>query len=601
MVNPDLSALASPDWKKRRQAIVELARRDNQELAQGLLDLIRFHHQDPNALNASLALLRELKTPVTGGLISLLQDEDAEVRMYAVLALGDLPGEASIPALLGMLKDPNPNVRFNAIEALGKLRAHEAVDPLITILHVADFFLFFAAVQALVAIGDPRPVPDLLPLISVERVAPTVVQALGRLGDMDVIDPILGWLESESGEVAPALIALVDLDQRLSIRAEVISRLSQRSVQKILASIPSTLPPHPSTSEIQIYSAMAVVLGWIYMEVPTSPEEARRIIAGLVRLLEIPSDTVLQPAFQALQEAGEQAALELSLALNRGSSAQRQACAQLLSNLEDPVSIPRLLEALDAEDEVAADVVRGLGKITRAHPEYQKTLINTLVSRLETDSPSLRQALVDSLSGFEASLLSGQIEPLTRSPNPDLRLASLKILVQSGNRSAPSAVIAALEDESQQVQRAAVEALAGWPAEEALPFLARFLQDEKAPLRVAAVKALGGSPSGQKFPLEQALPLLHAALQDADPWTRLAACHAVGRYGQVESLKYLARLTEDSSPAIRLALAGTLGQIGGSEAVALLDVLMEDGEAEVQQAAREARFIAAGHLEADDF
>ena len=56
-----------------------------------------------------------------------MEDEDSDVRVSAVAALGQLQGEAAVPGLLQALEDENRNVRVRAAEALGQLQGEAAV------------------------------------------------------------------------------------------------------------------------------------------------------------------------------------------------------------------------------------------------------------------------------------------------------------------------------------------------------------------------------------------------------------------------------------------------------------------------------------------
>lgn len=95
----------------------------------------------------------EILTPV----VTLLTDEDSEVRAQAARVLGDARHEASAAHLVQLLTDDSERVRFFAALALGSLQHTDAVEPIMTMLrdnNGQDRQLAHAGVVALELIGD---------------------------------------------------------------------------------------------------------------------------------------------------------------------------------------------------------------------------------------------------------------------------------------------------------------------------------------------------------------------------------------------------------------------------------------------------------------
>ena len=84
--------------------------------------------------------------------------------------------------------DPDVNVRFHVIEALGRLQRDGGVRGADRdCAERRDFFLAFPAIQALARLGDPLVAPRLVPLLADELLRAPVIEALGELGDEDVV------------------------------------------------------------------------------------------------------------------------------------------------------------------------------------------------------------------------------------------------------------------------------------------------------------------------------------------------------------------------------------------------------------------------------
>ena len=97
-------------------------------------------------------LLSQL-TPI----ISVLSDDDAEVRAQTAKVLGEAHVTEAVDALIKALTDPNLRVRFFAAQSLGKLGNAKAVAPLLAMLREnadQDPFLRHAGVMGLVGTAD---------------------------------------------------------------------------------------------------------------------------------------------------------------------------------------------------------------------------------------------------------------------------------------------------------------------------------------------------------------------------------------------------------------------------------------------------------------
>lgn len=94
-------------------------------------------------------------------LLSLLQDQDAEIRAQAAKWLGDIRYSDAGGPLIPLLSDTVARVRFFAAEALGRIKHHAAVSPIIRMLEAnddEDAFLRHAGALALARIGDADPI-----------------------------------------------------------------------------------------------------------------------------------------------------------------------------------------------------------------------------------------------------------------------------------------------------------------------------------------------------------------------------------------------------------------------------------------------------------
>jgi HEAT repeat protein len=215
--------------------------------------LVALSHDTPFEVPQARAARAGASPPLAAvpSLLSLLKDDDRDVRLRAAAALGDLAGEVRrwLPALLDSLEeaalhDGDDGVRAEAVRALlcaGPQPATE-VSPLIDALHSEVDVVRFHAAVALGDFGpDGRPaVPTLIhaslwddepavrigaamALWKIDRKGPLVLHVLtGALGDANelvcwVAADCLGQIGPAAREAAPALRQALRRDFRLSL------------------------------------------------------------------------------------------------------------------------------------------------------------------------------------------------------------------------------------------------------------------------------------------------------------------------------------------------------------------------------------------------
>ncbi len=97
-----------------------LARAGTAESLDAILPLLR--SDDASARTSALDALRAMPAAVTARLPSLLEDEDADVRLLACELAREIAAEQAVPLLARLLaRDPHPNVCAAAVEVLAEV------------------------------------------------------------------------------------------------------------------------------------------------------------------------------------------------------------------------------------------------------------------------------------------------------------------------------------------------------------------------------------------------------------------------------------------------------------------------------------------------
>jgi HEAT repeat protein len=176
------------------------------------------HEEGAVKFNAVWALSRMQDSSVTCPLVSLLKDQDKQVRTQAAQGLAGRFGDGQrcpgdVEALTAVEGDPD--VRQPVLEALSRLKDARAVKPL---LHEIESYTARSSCPecpVLGKIGDKRAVAPLVKLVQDRKgdVGPEVVDALGELRDPTAIPVITPLLKDSRPAMRVAVIrALIDLN-----------------------------------------------------------------------------------------------------------------------------------------------------------------------------------------------------------------------------------------------------------------------------------------------------------------------------------------------------------------------------------------------------
>ncbi len=146
-------------------------------------------------------------------LLQAIKDADWWVRSRAADALGKIGGPQVISAAIALVSDRDEEVRRTAIEILNQTKDERAVSHLLEATKDTDWWVSERAVDALGAVGSRKAVTRLLEMMqSNPKSVPTIVRALGKIGDSAATDSIMRALDRPETDIrVEAMAALVRL------------------------------------------------------------------------------------------------------------------------------------------------------------------------------------------------------------------------------------------------------------------------------------------------------------------------------------------------------------------------------------------------------
>jgi serine/threonine-protein kinase len=150
-------------------------------------------------------------------LLEVIADSDWWVRTRAADALGKIGGPKVVDAVLALIKDENQDIRRAAIEILNQTKDERAVAQLIEATRDKDWWVSERAVDALAEIGSSKALPRFIDMLQGEpKSLPTVIRAIGKIGDQKSLESLLPMLSRPENEIkVEAIAALAKLaDER---------------------------------------------------------------------------------------------------------------------------------------------------------------------------------------------------------------------------------------------------------------------------------------------------------------------------------------------------------------------------------------------------
>jgi HEAT repeat protein len=447
------------------------------------------------------AIATELRggLPALDALVKALADEEPRVRWHAARAIGLIGHEAApaIPSLVKLLDDSDPVTVTQAAAAIGHIREDDDRSE----IPAADRDLYGAAVDPLVStLTHPDP-----------RARRATVRALRQLATsrQDLLAAVSKQLaDADPAAVLPALHTLADMEEEaVPFLVEALGNPKSRYWAEVVL------------AEIGAEAAAAV--------------EPLAKVAG-----DAPIEERVQAilALAAIGDPATAAAPQIMAALESPDSSLRYVAAYALGKLRAKDADPALEKAAASDDQFLASIASWARAMIRPDDAgLRSKAVERLEAELVDESPALRQAAIEGLSGLADGLdeagrqkLANQLVGGLGDAIPSVGLAAGGALIRLG-RDAVGALTKALA--VPETRNAAMELLAeiGADAQPALDAMVAGLSDEDPGYRsnaAMAIAALGPMAKG-------AVPALEKMLGDeaAAPESRYTAAYALGSIG----------------------------------------------------------------------
>jgi HEAT repeat protein/tRNA A-37 threonylcarbamoyl transferase component Bud32 len=208
--------LRDPEIEVQNKAVDVVVKANHPETIKYLVDVLK--DENEYARRAAVEVLNVVGTSKSVKyLLEVIADSDWWVRTRAADALGKIGGPRVVDAVLALIKDENQDIRRAAIEILNQTKDERAVAQLIEATRDADWWVSERAVDALAEIGSSKALPRFIDMLQGEaKSLPTVIRAIGKIGDQRSLEALLPMLSRPENEIkVEAISALAKLaDER---------------------------------------------------------------------------------------------------------------------------------------------------------------------------------------------------------------------------------------------------------------------------------------------------------------------------------------------------------------------------------------------------
>jgi HEAT repeat protein len=529
--------------------------------------------------NAAMEALSRGGPRSVPALLRALRSDDAELVMFAANVLGRTRNPAAVPHLVGLLEHRDPNVAQAAIEALAQLRATVAVGSLVKTLD-RDPWLRFAAVAALGEIGDVQAVGPLVGLLADESIRLGVIEALGKIGSPEALGALAQLLrEDQDSQTFGACLRAIGRaleaqpDERILHNIEAWVHLGSPAAAAVQARLVQVL-----TGENEGTSGSGREM---------SEKEASAQLVRALRLRPLYATLVLAGCDPSLREVlqycavsiGGEIAPALGAGLGCGNHNVRALALDCIGALGLVELVPGLLASLeDADEAIRAAAVNALARLRQG--DSARAIVKLLADR----SSTVREAALAALTRLDPAAVSEALlhECAVR---PTLRLQALDVMRVNPHASQLSFLRDCLSSSDPLLRAKAMAVITTQLGAQVVDFLQPLLGGSDVETRRAIVLALGQhrGPTVVQMLLYQV---------ETDPGTRSEALRSLVAVGDATAAGRLVELLERESGAARLPIIEALSLLVEPASEPTLVRLLADGD----PAIRGAAVRALGHF-----
>jgi HEAT repeat protein len=532
--------------------------------------------KDKDLRESAASILSNIGPPARKFLVEALKNNDEDVRLRVVLALGRQPLRADFEIatyLISALDDPSSEVRSAAATALVSTYGDRAVAyaKLSVLLRDSDSKVKHAAARALGFLAVPED-------LDTKNVVPSLIAALAEPDEEVKLEAAsaVAKIGKDASDAELALLQILEQTKDSSERVHETGKdTSNPDLKKTVISALGKVGGRPETVRALILMLQEADQRYRLASIESLAQigsRAQTAAPFVAKLIEEPDMSLRRQAFKTLIEMGDTGITLLEdYASIPNPAIRREAIDTLGENkIADEGSVGAVLAAMqDVNDEVRSSAVKALGEIG----DRSDKVLRALIKALRDDRTKLAAATALGKLTPESKIAVDELVPLLEDANDEVRNSAAKALGEIGDRSDKvlRALIKALRDDRTKLSAATALGKLAPESKIAADELTPMLHDPSFEVRGSAARALAAMEPESIA----AIPALINALDPEDYLSdiKFAVVDAIVKVGNPAIPFISASLREKEVNPEVVSMVGNLGKDANSLAPDLIRLI----------------------------
>ena len=573
------------------------------ETVQAVLPLLR--SDEAPVRNLSMDILREVGAQDLPSLVTLIHDEDADIRIFVSDILGSTDNVLAVePLCEAMLRDPEVNVRYQAAVSLGELGKPEAA-PCLNKAMGDEEWVQYSVIEALTKIGDSSSVEALVRALdnASDLVASMIIDSLGEMGNVKAVTMLLKRIDDSHTALrnkivkavvnilGPKSISLLKVDERDKFQEYLLVALKDEdediqdaAIQGLahvggdkasegMLAIASEMDPERDHDRLSSTIQSLAEIG-------VTDALRQGVLGENQRMANVAVDALAAVSPAACENQSDVCDILMDAFWQVGLSVQRQ-IVSVVADRGAHESKDFFIRILDEHEDgtTLKSAVYVLGEKLRL-----EEVANRIFALLDHPYDDVKESALEACIAIDGAEVRERFIEMFSSEDPMQRLMATYALGKMNPSENLEVLRNALNDEIPDIRKVAVEALAEGCGsnEEWRPLVLAKLDDESKDVRLTVIEIMG-----QCYSLEF-LPHLIKALDDEDDWVKVRAVDALGEHRAEEASQRLVEMLDNPNRFVLMKVVEALGSIGGTMAFRALLEITDNEDYELAGAAEEA-------------
>lgn len=597
---PSIQALLKHSDKGVQQAAIDtLIQYNSDEIFQSSVKLL--YDNDATLRNMGIEILMEMDTAHYDKLIPLLDDNEDDIRKFAIDIICPSGRTEFVPALLKRKNDTNANVRSALAEALGQLEvsSEPVLTTLIDMLDDAEDWVKFSAIEAVGKLDSEKVTPLLLEKYDSlpDYLQQMVLDAFGRIGTPEVVNLLLSSIESgelDKEGMTIAVQSLISIAYRYNVN--VFDKIQKAKFTSIISEQLQTM-----SDQNELLNLLDVICGLkiktcipdlIRMGAQMDPIEGYELLEKISEtIIRIHDDCIIienldffseEEKYLAITYLGDlhsvKAAPYLLRSFRTVTQNNRRAIVKAIGNIQAPENLLFLIDCLKDEDgKVRRIAAVALGKSGSADA------FNALLEIFKQgDYDDVMEATLQSLLQIDPKDTENELFHLVYCENKTIQITALKGLAEIGSERSIAIFIELMSAPDPETRKLCLEALCFLKYTENPDIFINALNDIDDNVVVTAIKTIG------ELDIKEGYPFLLRYFHDDNDWIQFQAIQSVGILHTDESVPHFIELFYKSSDQVKNEILTVLSTFHfNQEAYKLIVQASQDDEFSIAQNAQD--------------